>query len=170
MWKKILCSTLTLATTVTLASWAQPPQAAALSGDADSRFGRFREERLERMVEILDLSESQASEWQALVESRAQSPSDRGAMEAQLESWQLEFDQLAQQEDPDLERLGQLALEMHRAHAARRSSRDQLIEELQAILTPEQLEKLEALRLAREFAGPRGRKGHQHHRRPPNAD
>jgi Spy/CpxP family protein refolding chaperone len=170
MWKKPVYCTLMLATTVTMASWAQPPEAGAFSLDEDTRFGRFREERIERMVEFLELSESQTSEWQALVESRTQSPSDHRAMAEQLESWRLEFDRLAEQEDPDLERLGQLALDIHQAHAARRASREQLIDELQAILTPEQLEKLEALRATRDFVEPRGRKGRQHHRRAPNTD
>ena len=76
---------------------------------------------------------------------------------------------LAGTQDPDLTELGSLALTMHRGAEAMRNGRTGLNAELASILTPDQLEKFEALETARETVRPRGRKGRLHRSAKPDS-
>jgi len=164
MLKKTLSIALTLSAIAALASWAQPPDLAPFGGDEDPRTEGWRAGRMARMAEYLELSESQVAEWQTVLDQHFEGVSDRRQISDSVTDWREEFRVLAAEESPDLEQLGQLALDIHRAHESFRSSRQQFTDELQRILTPEQAEKFEALEAAREIAGHRGRKSARHRR------
>lgn len=170
MWKKTLSITLALIAVAVLASWAQPPDFPSFGGEEGSRFEHWQEGRMARMVEYLELSESQTAEWRAILRSHSATAPDRLEVFKSADTWREEFRVLAAEENPDLEQLGQLALDIHRAHEFVRTSRQQLVSELQTILTPEQAEKLEALEAARDFSAPRGRQGPRHRRPSPDTD
>lgn len=170
MLKKTLSITLTLIAVAALAGWAQPPDSPSFGGAEGDSFERWQEGRLVRMIEYLELSESQTIEWQAIVDRHTETAPDRGEMFKSVGAWREEFRVLAADDNPDLERLGQLALDIHRAHESIRGSREQFHTELQTVLTPEQADKLEALEAARDFSGRRGRKAPRHRRSSPDSD
>lgn len=149
---------------------AQPPDHAVYPGDEEHRFADRQADRLARMTDYLDLSESQTAEWQEITSRHLDAMHEsRGRMTALRD----EFRSLAEQENPNLEQVGQVALDLHREMESVRSGRDDLLLDLEAILTPEQAEKLEALETAREFAADRGRRGmrgERGERRPPRRD
>ena len=170
MWKKTLSITLTLTAVAVLASWAQPPDSPSFGGEEGDRFERLQEDRMVRMIEYLELSESQTIEWQAIADRHTETAPDRGEMFKSIGTWREEFRVLAADDNPDLERLGQLALDIHTAHESLRASREQFHTELQTVLTPEQADKLEALEAAKEFSGRRGRKSPRHRRSSTDSD
>jgi len=160
----------TLAAMVCLASftaWAQPPDFADFPGDERPQWGRWQGKRFDRMAEYLELSESQASEWQTLVDEHTETGRARWERIGTLRE---EFRRLADTVDPDLDQLGQIALDMHREMETARSSQGQLLGELEAVLTPEQADRFEALKAAREFAGPRHRRGPRAGHAPPDSN
>lgn len=134
---------------------AQPPDFAVYPGEETPGHGRFRQDRLTRMVEYLELSDSQTTEWEAITTQHQETTRARFERIGQLRD---EFRSLAEQDNPNLEQVGQIALELHRAMETVRSSRGEVFEELQEILTPEQAERFAALKAAREFSGDRGRR------------
>ena len=148
-------------------AWAQPPDFAVYPGDKGPRHDRGREDRLERMVEYLDLSEAQASEWQAITEQQAESVRARWE---RIGSLREEFESLADQDAPNLENVGRVALDLHREMEAARSSRGAVFSNLHEILTPDQKERLDALRQAREFSSGRGPREERGPRNPPEVD
>lgn len=164
MLKQTLSITLTLVAVAATASWAQPPEFTAFGSDEGPRSERWQERRMSHVSEYLELSESQAAEWQAILDQHLEGAPDRQQVFKSIADRREEFRILAAEESPDLELLGQLALEIHRAHESLRASREQLDDELQRILTPEQSEKLEALEAARDISGHRGRKSPRHRR------
>jgi len=110
--------------------------------------------RLETFAEELDLSEEQSAKWQATIDEHFQS---REATRKQIADLREEFNSLAETEDPDLERLGEIALILHREARATHPQRQQLVTELKGILTPEQVERFDSLVASRQFARPRDR-------------
>lgn len=163
MFKKSLIAILLLVSLAATTAWAQPADQAIFPGDERPGRGRAQGERLNRMVEYLDLSESQAAQWHAIAEEHISGLRTR---QDRMESLKAEFRSLADQENPNLEQLGQIALDLHREMETARSSRGELHEELGQILTPEQTERFEALIAAREFSGPRGQRGRDGRRGP----
>lgn len=164
MRNKTTLIALMLGLTTALAGWAQPSDSAVFPGDGPREPGRWHAQRMERMVEYLELSESQTLEWQAILDAHRTAAPDRQQTEEMVEAWQEEFRTLADQAEPDLERLGQLALDIHRSRESRSLSRERLFTELRSVLTPEQSDKLDALQAARELSHPRrdGRGPRQH--------
>ena len=110
--------------------------------------------RLESLAEELDLNEEQSAQWQATIDGHFQS---REAARKQIADLREEFNRLAETEDPDLKRLGEIALILHREARVTRPERQQLVTELKGILTPEQLERFDSLVASRQFARPRER-------------
>ena len=110
--------------------------------------------RLESVAQELDLSDEQSAKWQATIDEHFQS---REATRKQMGELREEFNRLAETENPDLERLGEIALTLHREVRNTRPDRQQLITDLKAILTPEQVEQFDSLVASRQFAGPRER-------------
>ena len=156
MIKKALWTTLLIAVAPGTLTLAQPPDYAVFPGDDRPRHERWQDDRLERMVEYLELSDAQASEWQAISEQQTEVIRER--VES-IKTLRQEFAELADQENPNLEQLGRVALDLHREMKTMRSSRGDLFTELEGVLTSEQAERLEALKTAREFSGRRGHRG-----------
>jgi Spy/CpxP family protein refolding chaperone len=135
-----------------------PPVTAQSQGFARPRDGRgpggerTGAARLETLAEELDLSEEQSAKWQKTIDEHFQS---REATHKQIADLREEFNRLAETEDPDLERLGEIALILHREVQDTRPLRQQLVSELKGILTPEQLERFDSLLASRQF--PRSR-------------
>ena len=115
------------------------------------------QQRLEKVAEYLELSEDQSLQWQVTIDEHRQA---RQTARDRVNDWREEFRQLAKAEEPDLTRLGEVALAIHREVDDQGSSRDQLKAELTKILTPEQADKFDALMAAREVGqqGTRGRR------------
>lgn len=153
---KILMTILAIAAATAAGAWAQPPDFAVFPGDEQARQGRWQGDRLERMTEYLELSDAQATEWQAIGEQHTEA---RVAHRERVGALREQFRQLAEHDNPDLEQVGQIALDLHREMETARSSRGELIQELEQILTPEQAERLAALRAAREMSGERRHRG-----------
>jgi len=104
--------------------------------------------RLENMAEYLELSEEQSLQWQVTIDEQRQA---HLAARDRVNNWREEFRQLAKADKPDLMRLGEVALAIHREVDDQGSSRDQLKTQLTKILTPEQVEKFDGLMAARQF-------------------
>lgn len=113
---------------------------------------RWGAARLEHLGAELDLSEEQSAKWQETIDQHIQS---REATRKQIAELRQEFNRLAETESPDLERLGEIALTLHREARDTQPDRQLLLTELKAILTPEQLEKFDSLLASRQFARPR---------------
>ena len=121
--------------------------------DRDSMVQR----RLEKAAEFLELNEEQSLQWQVTIDEQRHA---RQALRDRVNNWREEFRQVAKAEEPDLMRLGEIALAIHREVEDLGSSRDQLKTQLTKILTPEQADKFDALMAAREVGqqGTRGRR------------
>jgi len=154
--KKTFMTILVIAGAVGTLAWAQPPDFAAYPGDERAREGRWQDDRLDKMTEFLELSDAQAAEWQAITSQHTEAMRARWEQVGTLRE---EFSELADQDAPDLEELGQIALDLHREMKTARASRGDLMLELEEILTPEQAERLATLKAARELAGGRGHRG-----------
>lgn len=157
------------ALTLTCVVVAAQPGGFGPPGDEGSAFrGRLHEQRLERMTAYLELDERQAEEWQLILDNHLAAVGDH---RERMENLRDEFHSLADAADPDLQRLGQLALGMHREGLATRSLWDQVSLDLEALLTPEQAERFAALKAARDMADPRfGLRGPHVGRQRPEAD
>ena len=164
MLKKTLIVALSLFALAASTAWAQPPGSGPFGGDEGFRGAGWRANRMARLAEYLDLSESQIAEWQAVQDQHFEGVPDRLEVSSNVADWREEFRALAAEETPDLELLGRLALDIHRAQESFRESRQQLTDELERILTPEQAEKFEALEAARDISGHRGRRSARHRR------
>ena len=120
--------------------------------------------RFETVAQFLDLDADQADQWlQTISDQQARAALRRD----EIRELRNHFEEQAILEDPDLERLGQISLEIYNALQSSRLERDQIRTDLQSILTPEQQDRFKALEAAREFSGPQSRR---HGRRPPLED
>lgn len=167
MTKKTLWTALVISIALGTSAAAQPPDYAVFPGDEEARHQRGQDGRLERMVEYLELSESQTVEWKAITDQHTEAIRNRLERVGTLRQ---EFGELADQPEPNLEDLGRIALDLHREVKAARSSRGGLFTELEAVLTPEQAERFAALKAAREFSGQRDRRGHRGGSKQPDSD
>jgi Spy/CpxP family protein refolding chaperone len=162
MLKKRYMTILATIALATSATWAQPPDA-SYPGEERPRHDRWQGDRMTRIAEYLELSDSQATEWEAMTDQHLDTVRSQ---RSRIESLRDEFRSTADQANPDLEQLGRVALDLHREMEAARSSRGQLQAELVTILTPEQAERYEALAAARKIAGPDGHHGRREGRTP----
>jgi len=156
MLKKTLMTILVIAGATAGLVLAQPPDSAVFPGDERPRHDRWQNDRLDRMAEYLELSDAQTVEWETITEQHTQAIRERWERVGTLRD---EFEALADSQDPNLEQLGQVALDLHREMKTARASRGELHTDLEETLTPEQAERFAALREAREFAGGRGHRG-----------
>jgi len=152
MKKRVLSLALAALALTCLTVAAQPGGFGPPSGDDLSWRGHMHAQRLERMIDYLELDEMQAGEWQLVLDDHFAA---MGVHRERMEALRDKFRRLADETKPDLEQLGQLALDMHREGQAAGSVWDQLSLDLEALLTPEQAERFEALKAARDMAGPR---------------
>lgn len=153
MRRALTLTAILITSTFTVPVSAQPPDSAIFPGDERPRHSRGREDRLQRMADYLELSDSQNAEWQAISERHLEAVRTRWD---RVESLRENFVELADQHDPNLQQLGRISLDLHREIQMTRDSRGTVIAELEQILTPEQAEKFAALQVARDFAGERG--------------
>ena len=142
---------------------AQPPD--SRPGDQSMRSWDHTG-RIERIAEILDLSADQTEQWTEIVEEhQARSQIRRD----EITDLRAQFDELAEQDPPDFDQLGRIALSIHGEMQASRREREEIRVDLGMLLTPDQAEKFETLHAAREFSG--RRQGHlERHSRPTNTD
>ncbi|NHZ73245.1 MAG: periplasmic heavy metal sensor [Nitrospirae bacterium] len=142
-----------------LALYAQPPGAGGFHGPEEGHFPGG-ERRLEAAADYLELTDGQRVEWEGILDSHRETVRQEWQDRADLRQ---QFRDLAEAENPDLTELGSLALTMHRRTEAMRSGRSDLNDQLASILTPDQVEKFEALKAARDTVHPRGKRGRPHH-------
>lgn len=131
------------------------------------------EHRLDRMTELLDLSGTQREQMGAIFEdARQQRRTERDDIRAQRE----QLDSLLGSDAPDATEVGQLVIAMHERRQELRAEHERIREQMEALLTPEQLEKLEVID---EFRSQRrehrrdrrhGRMGHHGHPDAPGLD
>jgi len=159
--RKSIIILIVTASVICTAAWAQPPDYAVYPGDERPEQGRQHQDRLARIVEYLELSDAQAAEWEQIASRHLETVRGRWELIGGLRE---EFRTLADQENPNLEQAGRIALDLHREMETARSSRGEIAEELVEILTPEQAERFEALQAAREFSGERRQRGGRGHR------
>lgn len=122
--------------------------------------------RFEKMANYLELDEQQAEQWMGIVEHHFQQAASHRDAIAELRS---DFRQHAEMDDPDLDTLGRIALDIYTEMEATRVEREQMQSDLESILTPAQLHRFEAFRTAREFSGP-GPRGPRHRDKLESAD
>lgn len=161
MLKKTMVTILVIAGGSAALVWAQPPDMAVFPGDERARPDRWQGDRLEKMTEYLELSDAQIAEWQAITGQHSQTIRARWE---QIGALREEFAELADSQDPNLELLGQIALDLHQEMKTARASRGELITSLEETLTVEQAERFAALQAARELAGDRSHRGPRGHR------
>jgi Spy/CpxP family protein refolding chaperone len=109
----------------------------------------------ERLGERLDLSAEQRRQLDALSDRQREAlkPLHEAARQAHEA-----FREALEAESPDAAVVGQAALAMHAAHKNVRAAQKAAFDEMKALLTPEQLEKLEQSR-ERGFGDARGPRG-----------
>jgi len=130
---------------------AQPAQ-----GPRGERMGPRRP--MERMARYLELTEQQKEQARQLRE--AQRPQMEALREKMRDNHQ-RLRQALESETPDATLVGELTLEQHRLRAQGKAQRDEMQRAFKALLTPEQVTKLEAMEAAREHGmGPDGRRPH----------
>ncbi len=119
--------------------------------------------RLERITQYLELDAIQTEQWLQIIDDQQ---NRRTSRRDQIMELRARFKEIADQSSPDLEVLGQIALDIYTELEASRLERDQVTSDLDSILTAEQRERFEALQAARDFSGPK------HHRgsKPPRID
>lgn len=139
-----------------LALTAQPQKAWEPFGEPAGPRHRAFEQRFQGLADYLELSEEQVVQCQALFQQHREEAELRHRRAAELRQ---EFRDLAAATSPDLETIGGVALEMHREMESLRGLREQFVSDVEALLTPDQIEKFEAFRAARDVVGPR-RGGH----------
>lgn len=123
---------------------------------------RFAEHRFERLADHLELTEAQRAEAEALREQWLGGIRER--FEANAASFE-KIHQMAAAENPDATAIGELVIQMHREHEAVKAAHEGYRAELVKLLTPEQVEKLEAWEAARprgDGFGPHRRLGRSH--------
>jgi Spy/CpxP family protein refolding chaperone len=116
-----------------------------------------------RLAERLGLSEDQQAQLKALREKDREA--SRPVFEAARQAHEA-FREALEAANPDPAVVGRAALAMHAAEKKARASREAAFEAMKAILTPEQLEKLEQGR--EEFGHRRGPGGRRPGGPPPN--
>jgi Spy/CpxP family protein refolding chaperone len=143
--------------------------AVALAGHGDHPFaghGPLGEElanrHFERLAEFLELSESQREQLAALHDAHTQGLAERfERLRAELET----VHEMAGSESPDPTAIGERVIAMHREHEALEAAREAFHQEVEALLTPEQVERFAAWRASRPWLdddshGFRGRHPH----------
>lgn len=130
------------------------PMAGSMAGPMA---GRFLEERFDRLAAHLELSDAQRVEVEALHERLVADARERheraaGAFE--------QIHEMAAAESPDATAIGELVIRMHRDREAMREAHDAYRAELVALLTPEQVERLEAWEASRPWGEHHGRGFH----------
>lgn len=144
---------------------AQPPGAEGFHRPEEERFPGG-ERRLEIAADYLELTDGQLVEWEGILDSHRETTRKEWQDLAELRQ---QFRDLAETENPDLAELGSLALTMHRHTEAIHRGRSDLDNQLASTLTPDQAEKFEALKTARETVRPRGNRGRPHRRAKPDS-
>jgi len=126
------------------------PMGAAMGGPMTER---FLEDRFERLADHLELSEAQRVEAEALRDRLFANAEERiAAAGATFET----IHEMAAAADPDAAAIGELVIQMHRDRTAMREAHEAYRAELVALLTPEQVERLEAWEAARPWGEHRG--------------
>lgn len=105
----------------------------------------------ERVADFLDLDEDQAERWLQITEDRQAKTRLRLDVLSELRS---AFRDEANLETPDAYKLGVIALEIHQERGAMRLEGEQTEAALEALLTPEQVDRFDALREAMRAARP----------------
>ena len=144
---------------------AQTPGAEGFHSPEEERFPGG-ERRLEIAADYLELTDGQLVEWEGILDSHRETTRKERQDLAELRQ---QFRDLAETENPDLAELGSLALTMHRHAEAMHRGRSDLDNQLASILTPDQAEKFEALKTARETVRPRGNRGRPARRAKPDS-
>ena len=117
------------------------------------------ERRLETMTEYLDLTEAQTYEWETLSASQRES---RGASFDALRDGQEALQEILESGAPDATRVGEIVIDLHNQRRSIQAQREADLESLKQILTPDQVEKLDAMMAAKEFGRERGPRGRGH--------
>jgi Spy/CpxP family protein refolding chaperone len=131
------------------------PMGAAMGGPMAER---FLEHRLDRLAEYLELSDAQRVEAEALRDRFFADAQERIATAGTTFET---IHEMAGAENPDATAIGELVIQMHRDREAMREAHDAFRAELVALLTPEQVERLEAWEAARPW-GEHGGPGFHH--------
>lgn len=111
---------------------------------------KFMEHRLHRLGEYLELTDSQRAEAEALHDRLFADMRERHeAVAASFER----LHQMVEAESPDATAIGELVIEMHREREAMQAQHEAYFAEFERLLTPEQAERLEVWKAAREMGG-----------------
>jgi Spy/CpxP family protein refolding chaperone len=133
---------------------------AAVPGIGRRAFGRHDGERRtamrERVATILDLTEAQMAQWNAIQTATHEA---MAPLAAQRQANRAAFRAAMSAENPDPTKLGELMLANRALGERMRTLREQSRARFEGILTPEQKAKHEELKSLRDRRGPRGRMG-----------
>jgi len=151
MTKRYILSIAIITVLIGLLASALSAQAFGRGPEHDRAAGWEPTWKFERMASYLELDEQQADQWLGVVEQHFTEASSHHDVLAELRR---QFRQQAEMDEPDLYTLGRIALEIHTEMEASRVEREQMKSDLESILTPDQLDRFEALRTAREFSAP----------------
>ncbi len=117
------------------------------AGDSVENGGHFGEQRMERhldrMVEALELDDGQKAQVEViLTESRDRHAARREGAQAKQEMLQ----SLLDSNSPDPAEVGALMIEIHQSRQQMSAEREQVHAEISALLTPDQLQRLDAVK------------------------
>lgn len=120
-------------------------------------------DRIERLVEFLELSDAQRVQIEESMVSRRE---DRQAAAETLRSSNETLQRMLGGESPDATAVGTKVIEIHGLRQQMGADQKAQMTALRDLLTPEQVQKLDALIAARDFArsdrGPRGERKGRH--------
>ena len=145
---------------------AQPSGRERFPGEEEEGRLPGAERRLEAAADYLELTDGQRVEWEEILDLHRETVRQEWQELAEVRQ---QFRTLADTENPDLSELGALALTLHRGTEAMHDRRSRLDDELASILSPDQVEKFEALKTARETVRPRGKRGRSHREARPDS-
>jgi Spy/CpxP family protein refolding chaperone len=120
--------------------------------------------RIERLVTFLDLSDAQKVQIEEITVAQGES---RQALSETMRSRSRALQEMLESEQPDATAIGNNMIEVHALRKQMAANQEAHLDALRGLLTPEQVEKFDALMAAREFSRDRegGRQGRGRPRR-----
>jgi len=112
-------------------------------GPGNPEAGEVFRRSLQGLKNYLDLTDEQVEEIQAIVQSTREAIH---VIHEEMQPLQMELQELLESEAPDPTAVGNLVLEIHGLRSQIADLRTSQKEQIEALLTPEQLEKLDRLR------------------------
>jgi Spy/CpxP family protein refolding chaperone len=131
---------------------AQPPRKSP-DFDAGWRSEARQEQRIQKMIELLDLSEAQVLELESILDAHRQA---RQEAFAGIREVQDNLQTLLESAEPNPTDVGAKAIQLHQLRKSAHAQAEQQVVAVRQVLTPEQAEKFDTMLEVREMGRDRG--------------